>query len=244
MTFQSEKLTTDSFFNGQLKVKQGKTGYRFSLDAIVLAGHVRPQEGDRILDLGAGCGIISLILAYRHQNIKIYGVEVQESLAHLASLNVEENHMKDRIKIICKDLKGLKADDISGPVNSVVSNPPYRKIKAGRINPDPQKAAAKHEINANLDDVIKTAWRTLLSGGRLVMIYAAQRLTDLLISMRKTGIEPKFFRMIHPDVHSAAKLILVEGAKGGNAGMKNGPPLILYNEDGSYSDEVKDMFSP
>ena len=237
-----DTLTTDTFFNGQLKVKQGKTGYRFSLDAIVLAGHARPQQGDRILDIGAGCGIISLIIAYRHQNIKIYGIEVQETLAKIASLNVEENEMKDRVEIIHKDLKELKVDDISGPVNIVVSNPPYRKVEAGRINPDSQKAAAKHEICAELNDVVKTARRMLLPAGRFVVVYAVQRLTDILTRMRDTGIEPKYFRMIHPDIHSAAKLILVEGIKGGNAGMENGPPLILYNKDGSYTDEVQNMF--
>lgn len=243
MTFQSDKLTTDLFFNGQLKVKQSKAGYRFSLDAIVLAGHVRPQEGDRILDLGTGCGIVSLILAYQHR-IKIYGIEIQKALANIAILNIEENQMKDRVEIIRKDLKELNVEDISGPVNIVVSNPPYRKIDAGRINPDPQKAMAKHEINVDLDDVVKAARRMLLPYGRLVMVYAAQRLTDILTRMRDTGIEPKYFRMIHPDIHSTAKLILIEGIKGGRADMKNGPPLILYNEDGSYTDEVKHMLLP
>jgi tRNA1Val (adenine37-N6)-methyltransferase len=239
-----QKLTTDSFFNGQLKVKQEKAGYRFSLDAVVLASHVKPREGDRILDLGTGCGIVSLILAYLHQNIKIYGIEVQEALAKIAIINVKENKLKNRVGIICKDLKVLGVDEISGPVNIVVSNPPYRKVESGRINPDPQKAVAKHEISAELDDVVKTARQMLIPAGRLLMVYTAERLTDILMSMRNAGIEPKFFRMIHPDGHSAAKLILVEGVKGGNAGMKNGPPLIIHNEDGSYTDEVQSMFSP
>ncbi|MCJ7773805.1 MAG: methyltransferase [Desulfobacterales bacterium] len=242
MVIQADTLTTDSFFDGQLKVKQSKTGYRFSLDAIVLAGHARPRQGDRILDIGTGCGIISLIIAYHHRNIKIYGIEVQETLAKIASLNVEENEMKNRVEIIHKDLKELNVDDISGPVNIVVSNPPYRKVEAGRINPDSQKAVAKHEICMELNDMVKAARRMLLPAGRFVMVYAVQRLTDILTSMRDTGIEPKYFRMIHPDIHSAAKLILVEGVKGGNTGMENGPPLILYNEDGSYTDEVQNMF--
>ncbi|MBW1815226.1 MAG: tRNA1(Val) (adenine(37)-N6)-methyltransferase [Deltaproteobacteria bacterium] len=242
MAFQKDNLTTDSFFNGQLKVKQENTGYRFSLDAIVLASHVQPQKGDRILDLGTGCGIVSLILAHQHKDIKIYGIEVQETLARIAILNVEENKMQDRVEIIHKDLKKLKNNDIFGPVNIIVSNPPYRKVDAGRINPDLQKAAAKHEISTDLEAVVTTARRMLLSGGRLVMVYAAERLTDILTRMRSTGIEPKYFRMIHPDIHSAAKLILVEGVKGGNAGMKNGAPLILYDEDGSYTDEILEMF--
>jgi len=244
MSSQSDIFTMDSFFDGQLKIKQENTGYRFSLDAIVLAGHVLPQEGDRILDLGTGCGIVSLILAHQHKDLQIYGIEVQEALARIAILNVEENKMQDRVEIIHKDLKKLKPKDTYGAVNIVVSNPPYRKVDAGRINPDPQKAVAKHEISTDLEAVVTTARRMLLSGGRLVMVHTAERLTDILMSMRSTGIEPKYIRMIHPDIHSTAKLILVEGVKGGNAGMKNGPPLILYNEDGSYTDEVQNMFSP
>jgi len=243
MVIQADRLTTDAFFDGRLNVKQQKTGYRFSLDAIVLASHISPQEKDRILDLGAGCGIISLILTYKHKSLCIYGVEVQEALAEIARINIEEKHMSDRVDIICKDMKKIKPKDIGGPVHIVVSNPPYRKVDAGRINPDPQKAMAKHEISVQLDDVIQIAKRMLYPHGRFVMVYAAERLTDILMGMRYAGIEPKYFRMIHPDIHSSAKLILVEGVKGGNAGIKNGPPLILYNNDGTYTDDVKNMFS-
>lgn len=242
MSIQGD-VTTDSLFNGQLTVKQPKAGYRFSLDAIVLAIHAKPQKMDRILDLGTGCGIVSLILAYQNKDIKMYGIEVQKSLADIAMLNVVENQMEGRVNIILKDIKKLKRDDISGPANIVITNPPYRKAEAGRLNPNTQKALAKHEISVTLDDVLKTAKRMLVPSGRLVMVYTAERLTDILMGMRKNTIEPKFFRMIHPDIHSPAKLILVEGVKGGNAGTKNGPPLILYNEDGSYTEEVRDMFS-
>jgi tRNA1Val (adenine37-N6)-methyltransferase len=243
MVILEDTMTTDAFFNGRLRVKQGKTGYRFSLDAIVLANHVGPQEGDRILDLGTGCGVVPLILAYKYRNVRIYGIEVQDSLADMAKVNVEENQMKDRVDIVRKDMKKLTLKDITGPVNIAVSNPPYRKVDAGRINPDPQKAAAKHEININLNDIVQTANRMLVSAGRFIMVHTAERLTDILTCMRNSRIEPKYFRMIHPDLYSSAKLILVEGVKGGNAGMKNGPPLILYTDDGNYTDEVKNMFS-
>jgi len=244
MATQKDILTTDSFFNGQLKIKQSKTGYRYSLDAIVLAGHVKPQKEDRVLDLGSGCGIVSLILAYRFKTIKVYGVEVQESLCAIANQNTDENKLKDRVTIIHKNMKVLRDDDIAGPVHIVVSNPPYRKVEAGRINPNAQKAVAKHEISVALQDVVKTADRMLLPGGRLVVVYTAERLTDLLIWMRESGIEPKSIRMIHPDFHSAAKLILAEGVKGGKPGIKNSPPLILYKADGSYADEVQGLFMP
>ncbi|MBW2642213.1 MAG: methyltransferase [Deltaproteobacteria bacterium] len=135
-----EFLTTDSLFNGSILVKQHGAGYRFSLDAVLLAQHARPSPDDTVLDLGTGCGIIPLILAYRHPKIIIYGVEVQKELADIATLNIAENGMEDRITIHCKDLKRLKQDMTCGPVDLVVTNPPYMKVASGRLNPNQQRA--------------------------------------------------------------------------------------------------------
>jgi tRNA1Val (adenine37-N6)-methyltransferase len=239
-----ESLTTDSLFNGSIRVKQHGSGYRFSLDAVLLAQHARPSPNHTVLDLGTGCGIVPLILAYRHPKIKVYGVEVQTELADIATLNIAENHMEDRITIICKDLKRLKQDMTSGPVDLVVTNPPYRKVKSGRLNPDQQRAVAKHELKATLFDVVETARRMLRTSGRLVIIYAAERMVDIIIQMRSAGIEPKYIRMIHSSRRVNAKRILVEGKKGGRHGIIIGPPLMIYRKDGVYSGEVQAMFMP
>ncbi|MEA3428424.1 MAG: tRNA1(Val) (adenine(37)-N6)-methyltransferase [Thermodesulfobacteriota bacterium] len=234
-------LTTDTFFNGSLQVKQNRSGYRFSIDAVLLACHIRLRPGDKVLDLGTGCGIIPLILACQHKKIKIYGIEIQKELAEIALGNVKKNRMEDQITILCCDMKELKHDMVSGPVDLIVCNPPYRKAMSGRVNPDQQKAVARHEIKVNLNDVIETARRMLQTPGRFVMIYPAQRMIDMLTQMRSKGIEPKFFRMIYSDSSSEAKLILVEGIKGGRPGTKIGPPLLIYQKDGSYTDEVQKM---
>jgi tRNA1Val (adenine37-N6)-methyltransferase len=239
-----ESLTTDSLFNGSIRVKQHGSGYRFSLDAVLLAQHVRPSLDHTVLDLGTGCGIIPLILAYRYPRIKIYGVEVQTELADIATLNIVENHMEDRISICCEDLKRLKREMTSGPVDLVVTNPPYRKVQSGRLNPDQQRAIAKHELKATLFDVVETARRMLRTSGRLVMIFAAERMVDVIIQMRSAGIEPKYIRMIHPSRQVNAKLILVEGKKGGRHGITIGSPLTIYRKNGIYSDEVQAMFIP
>ncbi len=239
-----ESLTTDSLFNGSIRVKQHRSGYRFSLDAVLLAQHARPNPDDTVLDLGTGCGIIPLILAYRHPKIKIHGVEVQTELADLATLNIVENSMEDRITIHCKDLKKLKQEMTCGPVDLVITNPPYRKLESGRLNPDPQRAVAKHEIKTTLFHVVETARRMLRTSGRFVIVYPAERMADILIQMRSAGIEPKYIRMIHPSLEMKAKLILVEGKKGGRHGLKIGPPLIIYRKKSVYSDEVQAMFMP
>jgi tRNA1(Val) A37 N6-methylase TrmN6 len=242
--FIMKPLTKDTFFSGRIKVRQDRSGYRFSIDSILLACHAGPRPGDKVLDLGTGCGIIPLILAYHEPNLKIFGIEVQKELADIAGTNVEENHMGDIITILCKDMKELKNDMISGPVDLIVSNPPYRKVVSGRINPDMQRAVARHEIKVSLEDITSTSRRVLRTAGRFVTIYSAERITDLLTHLRSAGIEPKFLRMVHSGVKTEAKLVLVEGIKDGRPGVKIGPPLIIYDRDGAYTQEVEKMFLP
>jgi tRNA1Val (adenine37-N6)-methyltransferase len=239
-----EDFTTDTFFNGRIRVKQYRYGYRFSIDAVLLAYHARLRYGDRVVDLGTGCCIIPLILVYRYPGIKVYGVEIQEELAHLAAFNVQDNRMDNRISVLCEDLKTLNPEITSGPVDVVVSNPPYRRAQSGRVNPDQQRAIARHEIKVTLYDIVETSRRLLHTAGRFITIYPAERTTDILMQMRSTRIEPKFLRMIHSRPSTDAKLVLVEGIKGGQPGTKIAPPLTIYQEDGSYTDEVKKMFRP
>ena len=156
-----KSLTADSFFNGRIQVKQHRSGYRFSIDAVLLASHARPGPKDTVLDLGTGCGIIPMILAYRNPGIKIYGIEVQTDLADIAALNITENGLDDQIAVLCMDMKALILKMTSGPVDLVVSNPPFRKADSGRINPSRQRAVARHEIKATLYDVVETGRRML-----------------------------------------------------------------------------------
>lgn len=236
--------TTDTFFNGKIRITQDRTGYRFSIDAVLLAYFADPRSGNKVLDLGTGCGIIPLILAYRQPNIAIYGVEVQTELAGLAVSNVRENQLEDRITVFCTDMKLLRPVMTAGLVDLVVCNPPFRRQGSGRINPDAQRAVARHEIKVNLGDIIQTSHRMLRTAGRLVLIYTAGRLTDILTRMRADGIEPKFIRMIHSRRDTEATLILIEGVKGGRPDLKIAPPLVIYDKKDDYTDEVESMFRP
>jgi tRNA1Val (adenine37-N6)-methyltransferase len=239
-----DDTTTDTFFDGRLRVKQHRCGYRFSIDAVLLARYANPHTGNRVLDLGTGCGIIPLLLCYRHHDTQVTAVEIQPELAELARLNVVENQMTSQIKVIRQDLRALGLDDVGGPVHLVVSNPPYRKAQSGRINPDPERAIARHELKANLADVIETAARLLRRSGRLVIVYAAERSTDLLVQMRSCGIEPKRLRFIHSVEASPAKLVLVDGVKGGRPTVKVDPPLVVYTASGQYTEEVLQILKP
>ncbi|MCF8067910.1 MAG: tRNA1(Val) (adenine(37)-N6)-methyltransferase [Desulfobacterales bacterium] len=241
---KADFIKTDTFFNGRIKVKQHLNGYRFSIDAVLLAWFAGRISGEKILDLGTGCGIIPLIMAHRNPDSTIYGIEVQEALANVASENISENSFDNRVTIMCRDMKSISQELVSGPVDLIVTNPPYRKAESGRINPDDQKACARHEILISLEDVINTARRMLRVAGRLIAIYPAERLADMMSSMRLSGIEPKVLRMVHSRQDSEAKLVIVEGVMEGKPGLKVFPPVIIYNDDGSYTETVERMFQP
>ncbi|RPH47766.1 MAG: tRNA1(Val) (adenine(37)-N6)-methyltransferase [Desulfobacteraceae bacterium] len=237
-----ESLTSDTFFNGKILIKQNRNGYRFSIDSILLASHVDTHPGDRVIDMGTGCGIIALILAYRNPEIKVYGIEVQKSLSVLASLNVKNNNMEDRIEIICADIKDSKKGAISGAADIVVCNPPYRRAKSGRVNQDNQRAFARHEIKITLPDVFESAGALMRVSGKFIMIYPSERTADIIMHMRLSGIEPKYFRFIYSKKNAESKLVIVKGVKGGRPGATVDTPLIIYNDDGTYSNEVGRMF--
>ncbi len=239
-----DSLTTDAFFDGKLQIKQAASGYRFSLDAVLLAWHARPRADERVLDLGTGCGIIPLILAYRNPSIAAFGIEIQDDLAELAISNISANHMQNRITVLRQDMRDLKPDMIGGPVDLVVCNPPYRKPNSGRLNPDAQRAIARHELKVSLADLLQTARRMLRTAGRFVTVYTAERIVELLGQMRTEGIEPKFMRSIHSQLDTEAKLILVDAVKGARPGTRLGPPLIIYDTHAEYSKEVQVMFTP
>ncbi len=236
--------TEDTFFNGRIKVLQHRDGYRFSIDAVLLAAFSAPEAEDRIVDLGAGCGIISLILGRRYPAVSITGIEVQPELAALATQNVEANGLKERINVICTDLRSLSIQAVSGPVDIVISNPPYRKGRSGRINFHPQRAVARHEILATLQDVTGAAARLLGIGGRFAIIYPAERITDLLTNLRSVGIEPKHIQTVHAKGNDPARLVLVSGIKGGHPGTAVHEPLVIYQPNGAYTDRVQAMFDP
>jgi len=239
-----KKFPSDTFFNGQIIVKQETSGYRFSIDAVLLADYTKPRPEETAVDLGTGCGVIPLILAFRYPETRFVGIEIQSTLAELAARNVQENDMSNRITIICRDMKAVSKDLIQGPIDLVVSNPPYRKPDSGRINPNPQRAVARHEIKVTLEEVVQTAARLLRYGGRFTTIYPAERLVDLISRMRSEGIEPKKVRTVHSRSGADAKLMLVEGVKGGRPGVDIAPPLVVYQDEGVYTEEVENMFSP
>jgi tRNA1(Val) A37 N6-methylase TrmN6 len=238
----SPAITEDAFFNGRLRIRQFRDGYRFSIDAVLLADFVRPLVGKKVLELGTGCGVVSLLLAHHCPDAAFVGVEIQAALAGLATENAAINGFSGRVEIRREDLRTIRSTAGESLFDLVVVNPPYHRARSGRTNPDRQRALARHELLATLDDVVASAGRMLEKGGRFAMIYPAERLVDLIAAMRAKDIEPKHLRMVHSRLSEKARLVLAEGRKGGRPGLVTAPPLAVYDTDDAYTAEVALMF--
>jgi tRNA1(Val) A37 N6-methylase TrmN6 len=237
--------TEDTLFDGRIRCLQHQTGYRFSLDAVLLSNFIQPKPGDRILDLGCGCGIVSLILAYRWPSISITGLEIQPGLAHLADKNVALNNWQDRIEIIHGDLKEIGKLIEPGSFDWVVSNPPYRRPGSGRVNPEAEQALARHEQVADLASVTKAAVWSVRKRGRVVFIYPASRGAAVISEMKEQGLEPKIMLSIFSYPGSVASLVILEAVKEGGEELMILPPFYVYEErDGKYSPEMAGYYTP
>lgn len=229
--------TLDDLRLGGLKIIQRRDGYRFSLDPILLCGFASFDGVEAAVDLGTGSGVIPLLLARRSTATWIVGVELQAGLADRARRSVALNNLGERIEIVEGDLRDLARSLGVGSFDLVLSNPPFRQGGSGRIAPDAERAAARHELAGGLTDFLKAAALLLRSGGRCCLIYLAERLTDLLLELRRAGLEPKRLRMVQSRAGEGARLVLVEARRGGRPGMVVEAPLLIY-EGEEYSAEV------
>jgi tRNA1Val (adenine37-N6)-methyltransferase len=239
------ELTCDSLFNGRLTCCQHRTGYRFSVDAVLLAHFFTPRPTENILDLGTGCGIMPLLLAYRWPELRLTGLEIQPDLAALARQNVEANGYAERITIRQGDLREIKTIFQPGEYQRILCNPPYHQVMDGRQNPDPEQAAARHEISADLEAVVGAAGWLLHKGGRADLVFPATRLAGLLAALKRHALEPKRLQMVHSYPGGLGKLVLLEAQKGAGEKLAVLPPFFIYRvRDGEYSVEMARCYDP
>lgn len=236
---EGEKL--EGILRGKFKIIQKEKGYRFSVDPLLLSDFVEIAEGETVIDLGTGCGVMPIILAEKTKAEKLVGVDIQKEMVSMAERSVDYNEVQDVVDIVECDLKSLDAKFDAESFDVVLSNPPYIPVKAGRINPLEEKAIARHEILADLSDVISGAKYLLKPKGRLFLIYTTNRLVELLSSLHDSGLEPKFVKFVYSNENSAAKLVLVKAVKGGKGELTVQKPLYIYNLEGDYTDEASSI---
>ncbi len=238
----SREFTLDSIRD--IRLYQPATGYRFSVDSLLLFNFITLQRIERIADLGAGSGIIGLLLAKKYDKSTVNLFEIQRILYEFAKKNVELNSLQDRIKVFFEDIRQIPQihPSFKASFDVVVSNPPFRKVRSGRLNPDEEKAIARHEIAIDLSGLIHTADFLLKHKGRIFLIHHPSRLSELVVELRKKGIEIKRLQFVHSSISTEAKMVLVDGVKGGRTGTRVEKPFFIYDEKGAYSEEMKSIY--
>lgn len=219
------------------KIIQPSQGFRFSLDAVLLAHFATVRKHTHAVDLGTGTGVIAMLLCSRGA-AKVEAVELIPEMADLAKRNAKLNKLEPVLSVHQGDLRKVKELLPSGTFDLVVSNPPYRPVGGGFLNACAETAAARHETTATLADVTAAAKYLVKYRGRFAMVHLPERLTDILAIMREHAIEPKRLRMIHPALHKQPNMILVEGVRGAKAGLQVLPPLSIYESSGGYNQEI------
>jgi tRNA1Val (adenine37-N6)-methyltransferase len=227
--------------NSGLNLTQPERGYRYSLDSFLLAGFCRPRTGERILDLGAGVGVIGLLLARRNPTVQVTGIELQPDLARFAAENARSNSIDDRCRIIRGDLRDAPRFLPPEYFHRVVANPPFRRPGSGATPPDPGRANARQELTTTLTALAGTAAALLRFGGALCVIHLAERLPELCRALEVASLTPKKLRLIAPYTGSAPRLCLVTAIKGGRPGLSVLPQLVLHEPGGQYTEEVAAM---
>ena len=222
-----------------LKIYQNSDYFAFSLDSIILANYCNIRLRDKkIVDFCTGNGVIPLILT-RRTKAEIFGIEIQKNLADLAIKSVSYNGLENQIRIINEDVKDFSKKNIS-KFDLVLCNPPYFKLnEKSSLNESYEKKIARHEIMIDIEGVCDYAKKVLKDNGNLCLVHRSERLMEIIEILRKNNFEPKRIKFVHETIEKESTLVLIEAQKLGKVGLKIDKPLVLYNIDGSLTDEYK-----
>ena len=221
---------------------QNSRKFCFGMDAVLLSGFARVRPGECVLDLGTGTGIIPILLRGKTEGRDFIGLEIQEESADMARRSVAYNQLESSISIVTGDIKEAAALFGAASFDVVTSNPPYMTGKHGLVNPDWPKAIARHEILCSLEDVVREAAKVLRPGGRFYLIHRPFRLAEIMTVLIKYKLEPKRMRLVYPFVDKEPNMVLLECLLGGKSRITVEKPLIVYKEQGVYTDEVYDIY--
>ena len=227
----------DDLQNGYYII-QKKDGFKFGVDAVLLADFAKDARSKNTLDLCTGTGIVPILLSAKTNTPNICGLEIQPEIAEMAQRSAEYNKLTERVHIRHGDLKNATEIYGRGVFDKITVNPPYMKCGAGLQNDTDTKSVSRHEVMCTLNDVMRVSRELLVSKGRFFMIHRPARLADIMCSMRENKIEPKRLRFVHPSEGKAPNLVLVEGMKDGGDELKILPPLYVHNTDGTYTYEI------
>lgn len=232
----------DDLHRNGYQIIQDPKRFCFGVDAVLLSGFSCAKKGEKVIDLGTGTGIIPILMEAKTDGEHFTGLEIQVESAEMAKRSVSLNDLGEKIDIVCGDIK--EADKLfkAGSFDVVTSNPPYMNDGGGLKNDYGPKAIARHELLCSLDDVAKAAAWLLRFGGRLYMVHRPHRLADIICTLREHRLEPKRLRFVQPYADKEPNMVLIEASKGGKSMVKVMPPLIIYKEDGTYTEETLEIY--
>ncbi len=227
--------------NGYLLIQNTKM-FCFGIDAVLLSGFAQVKKGENVIDLGTGTGVIPILLEAKTEGNHFTGLEIQKESAEMAKRSVLLNGLQNKISIDQGDIKQALSIYGKSVFDVVTSNPPYMNYGGGLKNDFTPKAIARHEVLCNLEDIIYNASKLLKTGGRFYMVHKPHRLTDIIVTMRCNHLEPKRIRFVHSYENKEPSLLLIEGARNGKPMIKVESPLIIYQKDGSYTEEIHKIY--
>ncbi len=224
------------------KIIQNKEKFCFGMDAVLLSGFAMVKKNEKVLDLGTGTGIIPILLEAKTEGKQFIGLEIQEESADMAFRSVMLNNLQEKVEIVQGDIKEASSIFGKGQFEVVTTNPPYMNDMHGIKNPDMPKAIARHEVLCTLEDVVREGAAVLKPNGRMYMVHRPHRLIEIVEMLKKYKLEPKRIKFVHPFVDKEANMVLIEALKGGKSMVKVEKPIIVYKEQGVYTDEIYDIY--
>lgn len=239
---ENERIDNLEYKN--LKIIQNKEGFCFGIDAVLLSDFAKNIKKDsKVLDLGTGTGIISILLCGKTSLKKIYGIEVQKEVYDMACRSSILNNLEDKFEVINENILNLENIFKKNSFDVIVTNPPYKKQNSGIVNEKEKKLISRHEILANLEDFIRISSKLLRDKGEFYMVHRPERMVDIFSLMREYKIEPKEVRLVFSNEKNPPKMILVKGVKNGGNHLNVKENLYIYNEDGTYTDEILKIYN-
>ena len=227
--------------NGYKIIQNGKK-FCFGMDAVLLSGFALVREGETVLDIGTGTGIIPILLEAKTDGSHFTGLEIQEESAEMAGRSVKMNGLTDKIDIICGDINNASDLFEAESFDVITTNPPYMIGKHGLTGDNKEKAIARHEICCTLEDIARESSRLLKHSGRFYMVHRPFRLVEIFATLTKYRLEPKRLRLVYPFADKEPNMVLIEALKGGNSRLTVEKPLIVYKEQGIYTEEIYDIY--
>ena len=242
MNLKENERIDDLEYKG-LKIIQNKDGFCFGVDSVLLSDYAKKiKRNSTVIDIGTGTGIISLLLCKKTELSKIYGIEIQEEVAEMAKRSIKLNQLEDKFEIINTNIKDIFEVLEPHKYDVVVTNPPYKKLDTGVKSVDKKQLISRHEVECTLEDIIGQSSKLLKDLGEFYMVHRAERLVDIMCLLRKYKLEPKNIRFVHSKADEKPTLILVRAVRGARDFLKIDKPLVIYRENGEYTDEILEIY--